>query len=112
LKSYAVRTTSDYAYNEDSVSGVDWASSYCNTPGNATGITVPMLMMGMTGSYEYLASEIIYNQAASLDKTVIFVEGAGHNFEVEPGCEDTPGQFGDTLKLTFDYVDQWISSIF
>jgi hypothetical protein len=24
-------------------------------------------------------------------------------------CEKTPGQFGDTVKTTYDYVDGWLS---
>ncbi|NTV89559.1 MAG: alpha/beta hydrolase, partial [Clostridiales bacterium] len=55
LKSYSVRTTPDFGYNEDSVYGVEWTSGYSNPSGNATGISVPLLMMGMTGSHEYLA---------------------------------------------------------
>ncbi len=112
LNSYAVRTTPDFGYDEDSVYGVDWTSGYSNPSGNATGISVPLLMMGMTGSHEYLASEIICNNAKSTDKTLVFVEGAGHNFVVPQEIEDVPGQYGDTMKLTFDYIDEWITRTF
>lgn len=109
LNTYAVRVTGDYGYDEDSVHGIDWSSSYSNPPGNVKGITVPMLVMGMTGSFEYLASETIYENAKSADKTLVFVEGASHTYNTCKRCEKTPGQFGDTQKTIYDYVDKWLS---
>jgi hypothetical protein len=66
--------------------------------------------MGMTGNWEYLAAEIIYDHARSADKTTAFVEGASHNFDACTKCEKYPGQFGDTLKTTYDYIDSWLSA--
>lgn len=108
LRSQAVRTTEEFHVGEDGVYGVDWDSSYCCPPGNVTGIHVPMLAVGMTGSYEYLASEVIYERAGSTDKTLGFMEGAGHNFTPAYEAESYPGQFGDTVKVLFDFVDSWI----
>ena len=108
LSMNAVRVTDDYGYDENSVHGIDWSSSYSCTPGNVKGITVPMLMMGMTGSWEYLAAETIYKNAKSTDKTLAFVEGGTHMFKTCKECEKYPGQFGDTLKTTYDYVDKWL----
>lgn len=110
LSSYAVRTTEDYGYGEDSVWGIDWASSYNCPPGNVTGIHVPMLVMGMTAGWEYLASETIYNMAASQDKHIAFVEGATHKFYTAESCEAYPGQFGDTMQTLHDYVAGWLSA--
>jgi len=112
LTSYAIRTTSDYGYDADSVFGVEWISSFGNGPGNAYGISAPMLAMGMTGGYEYLAAEIIYDNAKSTDKTLAFVEGAGHNFEPETAPGEAPDKYGDTMKITFDYADDWVSARF
>ena len=108
LRSQAVRTTEEFHVGEDGVYGVDWDSSYCCPPGNVTGIHVPMLAVGMTGSYEYLASEVIYERAGSTDKTLGFMEGAGPNFTPAYEAESYPGQFGDTVKVLFDFVDSWI----
>ena len=69
-------------------------------------IAVPTLIMGMTGSFEYLASEAIYENSASADKTVDFMDGAGHNFDAR-GRE---AEFGDTQKVVFDRCDAWMSS--
>lgn len=110
LSSYAVRTTEDYGYGEDSVWGIDWASSYNCPPGNVAGIHVPLLVMGMTAGWEYLASETIYNMAGSPDKHIAFVEGATHKFHTAKHCETYPGQFGDTMKTLHDYVALWLSA--
>ena len=108
LDSYAVRTTDDYGYDESSVYGVDWSSSYNTTVGNVAGIAVPVLVMGMTGGWEFAAAETIFERATSADKTLAFVEGASHQFKTMTALEDHPGQFGDTMKTTYDFVDQWI----
>jgi hypothetical protein len=109
LNTFALRVTDDYGYNEDSVHGIDWSSSYSCPPGNVEGVTVPLLTMGMTGHWEYLAAETIHEHAKSADKTLVFVEGATHGYTTCTKCEKTPGQFGNTVKTTYDYVDSWLS---
>jgi pimeloyl-ACP methyl ester carboxylesterase len=109
LNTYAIRVTDDFGYDEDSVRGIDWSSSYSCAPGNVKGIKVPLLTMGMTGSYEYLAAEVIYEYAKSADKTIAFVEGATHQYSTCTQCEKYPGQYGDTQKTFYDYVDKWLS---
>lgn len=109
LSSYAVRTTPVFGYNEDSVWGIDWDSTYNCPPGNVKHIHVPMLIMGMTAGWEYLASETIYNMSASKDKHIAFVEGATHKFHTAKHCENYPGQYGDTMKTLHDYIAQWLS---
>jgi hypothetical protein len=108
LSTLAVRVTDDFGYDEDSVHGVDWSSSYNCPPGTIKGVSVPLLTMGMTGHWEYLAAETIYENAKSADKTIAFVEGANHGYTTCTKCEKTPGQFGNTLKTTYDYVDGWL----
>jgi hypothetical protein len=74
------------------------------------GVSAPLLVVGMTGGYEFLAAEIIYEKAKKIsDKTIAFVEGATHGFDIARDCEKYPGQFGDTMKTLFDYVDKWLS---
>lgn len=111
LSSYATRTTPEFSYGETSeIKGVDWQSNYANPVGNVEKIHVPVLAMGMTGGWEGLAAETIYDHAASKDKAIAFVEGATHGYTPCKACEKTPGQFGDTVKNLFDYVDQWVSA--
>ena len=74
------------------------------------GVSGPLLVMGMTGGYEFIAAEIIYENTKKIaDKTIAFVEGATHVFSTAKDSEEYPGQFGDTVKTTFDYVDKWLS---
>jgi hypothetical protein len=109
LSTYAIRTTDEFAYDEDSIRGVDWLSSYTTPVGNVQSVSVPLLTLGMTGHWEYLSSELIYEHAQSTDKSVAFIEGATHGFTPCTKCEKSPGEFGDTVKTTFDYIDAWLS---
>jgi hypothetical protein len=110
LSSYAIRVNSDFGYDADSIHGVDWTSTYASPPGNAEGITTPLLALGMTGHWEGLAAETIYDHAnKAQDKTLAFVEGGTHMYTPCVKCEKTPGQFGDTIKTTYDYIDGWLS---
>jgi pimeloyl-ACP methyl ester carboxylesterase len=109
LTDNAIRVSDDFSYDESSVHGVDWTSSYSSPPGNVESIRVPSLFMGMTGNYEYLAAETIYNNSPATDKSLAFVEGASHMYSTCKQCEKTPGQYGDTIKTLYDYADQWLS---
>lgn len=113
LKSSAIKTLNDFHYDESGIYGIDWDSCYCTAPSNVPYISVPLLIMGMTGSYEYIAAEQIYKRAVkSTDKTMAFVEGAGHNFTPATDAESYPGAFGDTMDRCFQFVDEWINSKF
>lgn len=111
LASYAIRTTPDFHYGEDStIHGVDWHSTYAAPPGNVEAITKPILTLGMTGNWEGLAAETIYDHEASRDKSIAFIEGATHVYTPCTACETVPGQFGDTMKTTYDYIDRWVAA--
>ena len=110
LSTFAVRANEDFGYDADSIYGIDYDSSYNNTPGSIMGVTVPLLQLGMTGSHEYFMSETIYEHAGSTDKTLAYVEGASHGIRTCTACESYPGEFGDTQKITYDYVDSWLSA--
>ncbi len=107
LTNSCVRTDGFY-YDESHIYGIDWDSSFTCTPGNVKGIHVPTLIMGMTGSYEFMAAEQIYDNIASTDKSMCFVEGASHNFTPQEDAEAYPGEFGDTVKNCFDHVEDWL----
>ena len=108
LSSQAIRTTEDFAVTEDDVLGVDWHSSYASPIGNIEHISVPALFVGMTGGYEYMASELIYNHAKMADKKIAFVRGASHNFVPNFDAEKVYGSFGDTEGTLFDYIAAWM----
>jgi hypothetical protein len=98
LTDSAVRVSADFGFDESTVRGVDLTSTYSCPPGNVKQIGVPLLVMGMTAGWEYLAAETIYENAKSPDKTLAFVEGATHGSFPRKQCEKTPGQFGDRVK--------------
>lgn len=110
LNSYAVRTADDYGFDDCHMWGVEWESTYNCPPGNVAHIYAPTLVMGMTAGWEFLASETIYDMAASKDKTIAFVEGATHKFTPAHHLEKFPGEFGDTMKTIHDYLDEWLSA--
>ena len=109
LSSYAVRTLDDYGFDDSGVYGVDWDTTYACPPGNVKHIRVPILVMGMTAGWEFLAAETIHDLAASRDKTIAFVEGADHKFNPAHSRETFPGQFGDTMATLHDFVAEWLS---
>jgi hypothetical protein len=104
LASDALRTTPEYGMTEDSITGIDWASSSTSAVSNVEGITVPILIMAMSCHYFLVPDEMIYDHAASKDKQYVIVEGAAH---VLTACRP---EYGDTQKRLFDYVDSWLSA--
>lgn len=108
LSSYAIRADKDFGYDATGIQGIDWRSTYASPPGNVEGITVPLLALGMTGHWEGLAAETIYQHAASKDKAIAFIEGATHVYTPCEKCIRPVSAYGDTVKLTYDYVDNWI----
>ena len=109
LTDNAIRLKPDFGYDASGVYGVEWTSSYASTAGNVTQICVPSLMLGMTGSYEFLAAELLYHQSPAKDKQLAFIEGASHMYDTCTACEKTAGQYGNTLKTLYDYADKWLS---
>jgi hypothetical protein len=113
LSTWAIRTTSDFIYDDDSLPGIDWKSSYANPVDGVMGIAKPLLVMGMTGHNEFFGAETIYENAKSTDKSLAFVEGADHGWTPCTACATAKGlpadYYGDTVKTLFDYVDGWLS---
>jgi hypothetical protein len=94
----------------DSISGVDWSSSNTATVNNVRGISSPLLIMSMTGHYWLVPSEMYYDNAVhAKSRQLVFVEGATHGFTPCTACATTPGEFGDTVAETFDYVSSWLT---
>jgi pimeloyl-ACP methyl ester carboxylesterase len=113
LSNNALRVDPDrYTVTEDSIEGIDWSSSNTSTPANMQGVRAPVLIMSFTGHYWMVPAEIFFQHAASQDKQLVFVEGATHNITPCRACEQVPGQYGDTVKTTFDYVAGWLRERF
>ena len=91
---------------------IDYCSNNNSTPCHLQKITVPILILGMGGHYFLRDNEIHYEVSASPDKEYIVIEGASHGIRPCKACETTPGQYSNTVKNTFDYVQKWINARF
>ena len=105
LSANAIRAT-------DSMEGIDWCSSNNSTPCALRNISVPILITAMGGHYFIRDNEIHYEVAASKDKDFIIIEGATHGIEPCTECETSPGQYSNSVKNFFDYVQKWINARF
>lgn len=108
LSSQAIEATGEFSVKEDDIAGLNWDSCYASPISNIRGISVPLLTIGLTGSYEYLAAEMIYERAQMEDKSIAFVHGAGHMFTPNIQAEKRYGSFGDTEKVLYDYMGGWM----
>ena len=91
-------------------SGIDFASSNSSTPTNLRHVSAPLLLIQGTGdesnSVKLPTAELNYDAAASLDKSLIFVEGATHAMlPVAP-------EFGDTRGTAADLMAGWLQARF
>lgn len=111
LSTYAMTLDEDYEVTEDGFRGIHFESNLNNPIGNIAGVSVPSLFMGMTGSHEYINAEAIYENSSAADKSIAFIEGAGHMFEPDRNAEKyNSADYGDTVKNLFDYVARWLSA--
>lgn len=101
LSTHAIRATDDYKITEDSIEGIDYSSTNATTDGNLETVSVPLLVVGATGHYFVVQSEIHMNRAGSSDKTLLYIEGADHGFEpIDP-------KYGDTQEVMYQTMDRW-----
>jgi hypothetical protein len=113
LSTLAIRPAQDFGYDATGVYGIDWNSGYENTVNGVEGITKPLLQMGMTGSFEFFMAETVREHVRSVDKTLVYVDGATHMFSPCRSCAVAKGlpenYYGDTIKTLYDYVDGWLA---
>jgi pimeloyl-ACP methyl ester carboxylesterase len=96
----------------DSMDDIDWCSSNNSTPCALKVVSIPLLVTAMGAHYFIRDNEIHYEVAASADKDFIVVEGATHGIRPCTACERTPGEYGNSVKNFFDYVQRWIQARF
>jgi pimeloyl-ACP methyl ester carboxylesterase len=96
----------------DSMEDIDWCSSNNSTRCAVRNITIPLLVTAMGAHYFIRDSEIHYESAASQDKDFIVIEGATHGIQPCKACEKRPGQYGNSVRNFFDYVQHWINARF
>jgi hypothetical protein len=103
LSANAIRAT-------DSMDGIDYCSSNNSVPCALRVISVPVLIAAMGAHYFIRDNEMQYEVAASADKDFVVIEGATHNIVPCTACEKTLGQYSNTVKNFFDYVEKWIKA--
>ncbi|MGH9936525.1 MAG: hypothetical protein ACREAM_09780, partial [Blastocatellia bacterium] len=105
LSANAIRAT-------DSLDGIDHCTSNNSVPCAVRGISAPVLIAAM-GAYTFIRdNELHYELAASADKEFIVIEGATHGATPCAACETSPGQYSNSVKNFFDYVQKWINTRF
>jgi len=57
-------------------------------------------------------NEIHYEVAGSKDKDFVVIEGATHGISPCVACEQTPGQYSNSVRNFFDYVAKWVNARF
>jgi pimeloyl-ACP methyl ester carboxylesterase len=92
----------------DSMDDIDWCSSNNSTPCALKAVSIPLLVTAMGAHYFIRDNEIHFDVAASTDKDFIVIEGATHGIRPCTACERTPGQYSNSVKNFFDYVQRWI----
>ena len=96
----------------DSMDDIDWCSSNNSTPCALRAISIPLLVTAMGAHYFIRDNEIHYEVAASADKDFVVLEGATHGIRPCTACERTPGQYSNSVRNFFDYVQRWIDARF
>jgi len=91
---------------------IDWCSSNNSTPCALRSISIPLLVTAMGAHYFIRDNEIHFDAAASADKDFVVVEGATHGIRPCTACEHTPGQYSNSVRNFFDYVQRWIDARF
>jgi pimeloyl-ACP methyl ester carboxylesterase len=94
----------------DSMDDIDWCSSNDSTPCALKHISVPLLITAMGAHYFIRDNEIHFDVAASKDKDFVVIEGATHGIRPCTACERTPGQYSNSVKNFFDYLQRWMTA--
>lgn len=103
LSTYSALASSGYQMTEDSIEGVDYSSTNAQVPGNLEGVTVPLTIVHSAVGSFVTHGEIFWNHAGSSNRSLVYVEGATHDFgPIAP-------EYGDPMDIAFDYVTEWIS---
>jgi len=116
LGARALRTNGLYRQTENDLTGIDYESSNTSTVANVRGITKPLLLVANSGHYFVVPNEIVFDNAASEDKTFAITEGSVHAGTPCGRCAEALGlpsdHYGDTLGHAFDFIDDWIAARF
>ena len=105
LSANAVRST--HAMND-----IDHCSTNASTNCAVANIEAPTLIAAM-GAYNHIRfQELMYENSPAQDKDFIVIEGARHGYTPCTACENNLGQYSNSLKNLFDYIEQWANARF
>ena len=105
LSANAVKST-------NSLDGIDWCSTNNSTMCAVESIKIPTLIAAM-GAFHFIRDqEMMYDLSAAKDKDYIVIEGALHGYVPCKACEKTPGQYSNSAKNLFDYIQKWTNERF
>jgi hypothetical protein len=96
----------------DARDGIDHCSTNNSTTCAVQSISVPIMIAAMGGYHFIRDDEVIFEKAASKDKDYVVIEGALHGFTPCVACETTPGQYANTVRNLFDYIQTWVNARF
>jgi hypothetical protein len=96
----------------DSQDGIDHCSANNSTVCAVASIHVPTLITAMGGYHLLRDEELMFDKSAAADKDYIVIEGAALGYTPCKPCETTPGQYGNSLKNMFDYIQKWANARF
>jgi len=105
LSANAVKST-------NALDGIDWCSTNNSTMCAVESIKIPTLIAAM-GAFHFISDqELMYDRSAAKDKDYIVIEGALHGYVPCKACEKTPGQYANSAKNLFDYIQKWTNERF
>ena len=105
MSANAIRST-------DARDGIDHCSTNNSTTCAVQSISIPIMIAAM-GAYQFIRDdEVIFDKSASQDKDYVVIEGALHGFTPCVACETTRGQYSNTVRNLFDYIQKWINARF
>ena len=91
-----------------SMDDIDDCASNNSTPCAIQAISAPVLITAMGANNYIRFNERHYDLAKSKDKDFVVIEGANHGQTPCVPCETVPGQYSNTVKNFYDYVQRWI----
>jgi hypothetical protein len=95
-----------------SMDDIEHCSSNNSVPCAVQVISAPVLITAMGANNYIRFNETHFELARSKDKDFVVIEGANHSQTPCVPCETVPGQYSNTVKNFYDYVQRWIGERF
>jgi len=100
--------------SKNTLDGIDWCSSNNSTVCAVRSISVPILVVAAQGHYFIRDGEQIFQEAASIDKNFILIEGMNHGLGNCTPCATFhgTGPYTNIPANLWNYVSGWITPRF